>query len=252
MLSNQEINTRGRIGNNLFCIASTIGLAHRYGVQYQFPVWRYQQYFANRLPTGNSRLHRTIRERDFTYGEYPELSQAKHLNFGLSGYWQSPKYWEEFESEVRRLLAFHPNLMLRVQSSYPILENETCISVRRGDYIGNPNYVNITLDHYYHPAIFKIGTEVPYLIFSDDIEWCKQAFAGLSNVRFIEDLSDIESLARMSLCRNFITANSTYSWWGAYLSATNGRIIRPAQYYAGELLKKCDIRDLYPENWEVI
>lgn len=252
MLTNLEINHRGRIGNQLFCIASTIGLALRHGVKYQFPVWQYQSYLANKLPTGAIRLHRTIKERNFHYDEYPEIAQAVHLNFGLAGYWQSPRYWEGHEAEIRQALAFHPNLLHTVQSSYPLIPGECCISVRRGDYIGNPNYVNLDRDSYYHPAIFRMGTETPYLVFSDDIAWCKQAFAGLTNVRFIEGLSDIESLCRMSLCRNFITANSTYSWWGSYLSGPDSRVIRPSEYYAGELLKKCDIKDLYPKSWEVI
>ncbi len=103
---------------------------------------------------------------------------------------------------------------------------------------------------YYNAGIERINAD-NYLVFSDDIAWCKEAFK-MPNVCFIEGLRDIESLCRMSMCKNFITANSTYSWWGAYLAQTDGIIIRPEKYYKGPLLQRCNIKDFYPTKWEII
>ena len=232
MLTSKNINTQGRLGNGMFCIASTIGLSILHKVDYVLPPWKYQQFFTHPLNEGIIQCHRTIKEGPFHYSEYPELAQAKHLNFNLSGYFQSYKYWQHCEEVIYKVFDFKQDLREKVLALYPLRENETCISVRRGDYVGNVNYINLGMD-YYNSGIDRIG-DTNYLVFSDDIAWCKEAFK-MPNVRFIEGLSDIESLCRMSMCKNFITANSTYSWFGAYLSQTDGVIIRPEKYYKGPL-----------------
>jgi hypothetical protein len=121
------------------------------------------------------------------------------------------------------------------------------VSVRRGDYIDNPNYELLQINYYLNALLRLNLPDYRILIFSDDIDYCKIHFSCLPNVEFSEG-NAIEQLTDMSKCHAFVIANSTFSWWGAYLG--NAPTMRPDCLFAGELLSNND-KDFYPETWHI-
>lgn len=123
------------------------------------------------------------------------------------------------------------------------------IHVRRGDYLKLPqNHPFVGADYLRRAvASFPEGTE--FMVFSDDIPWCKSFFKG-PQFRFAEGGNVIDDLFLMSWCDHHICSNSTFSWWGAYLGR-RGRVIFPSMWY-GMALRHLDCRGLHFKGVEVI
>lgn len=224
-----KLGSYGNLGNQLFEVAASIGIARKNGFDYIFPKWE-----VFNIPQGEVESNITIKEKDYSYN-YIDLSEYKKVN--LEGYFQSEKYWKHCEDEVRSYISFDGK------------ENGCiAISVRQGDYVGNPNYELLPINYYYEALFthFPDWKDRKIMIFSDDIDYCKLHFAALTNVEYVNG-SPIEQLKKMSECSDFIIANSTFSWWGAYI-ANRGKVIRPSKYFAGDLLKY-STKDLWLDSW---
>jgi hypothetical protein len=103
---------------------------------------------------------------------------------------------------------------------------------------------------YYRNAIAEFSDDTRFLVFSDDIQWCKENFKG-DNFHFIEGEKDYVDLYLMSLCNNNIIANSSFSWWGAWLNNTpNKKVIAPKQWFGKA--KQLNTKDLIPETWIIL
>ncbi len=175
----------------------------------------------------------------------------------LSGYWQSPKYFQDFSSTIRS--GFEFKLPMSSQNSMwadriGALESIS-LHIRRGDYVtnssANKQHGLCSLD-YYREAIRHITERVGnphFFIFSDDQAWVRQHMHLEHPCSFVDHNSGEQSyndLRLMSLCRHHIIANSSFSWWGAWLgSNSDGITIAPAKWFASGL----DVRDLYPDGW---
>jgi hypothetical protein len=162
----------------------------------------------------------------------------------ITGWLQSEKHWEHCVDEIKNM--FIP------EHSEPLNKKSIAISIRRGDYVDNPNYELLNADYYYLALLeqFPDWRDYEILIFSDDIPYCKVHFGCLPNVHFIENMNPMEQLMLGSMCDHFIIANSTFSWWMAYLGEKpHSKIIRPNYLFAGELLRTSDSKDFYPERW---
>lgn len=124
------------------------------------------------------------------------------------------------------------------------------IHIRRTDYLENG--IRLPGLDYYDRAICYLKTKIQnprWFVFSDDIAWCETTFANLPNATFIH--GDIvypqQDLRLMSACPNHILANSTFSWWGAYLGTTAGISVYPAMWLCPD-----QVKTLIPENWEAL
>jgi hypothetical protein len=246
--------TNGRLGNVLFRYASLIGLAKKHNTKLALPEWKYEKFFNGEYPTGNIE-GRLILEPVFNYVEdWPYIGENENVD--IKGYLQSEKYWKPYEKEVRNMLSFQEGFKHSVRryfDSKKVFEKTTiAISIRRGDYVGNPNYELLPIT-YYILALFEHfpnWRQCNVVVFSDDIPYCKVHFDCLDNVFFSENNSDIEDLCLMSQCDHFIISNSTFSWWGAYIGEKKySKIVRPNYLFAGHLLKANDFKDFYPERW---
>jgi len=147
-------------------------------------------------------------------------------------YVQNPVYFEDYAEEIKNM--FRPR--------HPKLD-KVAIHVRRGDYVDHPFYVDLTKTDYYQKAMAEFpGSK--FLVFSDDIPWCKEQKI-FKDCEFSEGFTEIEDMDRMSACKGVIIANSSFSWWGAYLSS--GAIIAPLAWYTdGVERTKC------PKEWKRI
>jgi hypothetical protein len=124
------------------------------------------------------------------------------------------------------------------------------LHIRRTDYITNPNHTALGLD-YYQKALEQFDDE-SVLVFSDDPEWCNQQEL-FSSDRFLiaEGNSNYVDLCLMTICSGHIIANSSFSWWGAWL-ATNNKVIAPSGWFSGSDNEHIDTKDIIPETWTVI
>jgi hypothetical protein len=245
MISFSKLGQLGRFGNSLWQIASMHGIAKRLETTCVFPQWKYQRYFKYQLPRLHKRLN-LIYEPQFHYSEdWIEDNKDYH------GWLQSDKYFTSKE-DVKKLFEFQETFSSIVRAKHAVkLEKPTiAISIRRGDFVGNGNYELLPIK-YYIGALLKFDYEnYNLLFFSDDISYCRTHFECLPNAFFI-DSDPIEQLCLMTMCENHIISNSTFSWWGAYLSESK-RVIRPLYNFSVSYKEKGNNdKDYYCDEWEV-
>jgi hypothetical protein len=160
----------------------------------------------------------------------------------------------DYRNEILKLFKIDDNTNQKIHDKYgDLLSLDTCsIHVRRGDYLALQNHHPIQSIEYYQNAIDIIGNDKHFLIFSDDIKWCEENFGGLTNKTYITGNQDYEDLYLMSMCRNNIIANSTFSWWGAWLNKNEDKkVIAPKQWF-GVSNSHLDTSDLYCKKWITI
>lgn len=247
----------GRLGNQLFQIAATVGLARRYGHDYCFPKWDYTYAFPNMGQVEGTLSNTTpLLERHFhldTHRNTPGL--LSDFNFDVDGWRQSEAYWHGSPEEVRALLAFNPQTVEFVRGIFPgVFDRPTiALSVRRGDFVGNPNYAQLPITYYLLALLerFPDWRDHNVLVFSDDVPYCEVHLEALPNVYFAAGLDAVEQLCLMTQCQHFVISNSTFSWWGAWLGEKPGtRVIRPPRVFAGNLQAQHSERDYWPKRWE--
>lgn len=231
-----ELGKMGRLGNILFQAATTIALALRNNDTYEFPkTWIDRKYF--NIPedrfVDKLYFYETYNEQ---YYHYSKIPYKKNLN--INGYVQSYKYFESHSDIIKQLLT--PNIITDKQ-------NYTSIHVRRTDYLIHKGCYNIlTRDNYYDQAMELSGGK-KFLIFSDDLAYCKNIFGG-NEFDFAEGNHPVKDLSLMLNCSGNIIANSSFSWWGAWLNEVQN-VIAPKIWFGPELAKTHDTKDLCPNNW---
>ncbi len=246
MITCLTLGENGRLGNQLFQIAAVIGHSHHHNVPYAFKEWGFAKYFKNfksELVKGTSFLRKVEPSLDFNF--LPLNTKDGH-GTDLWGYFQSEKYFAHCEDEVRKTFEFDESKFAHLPQ---IGEKVIAIHIRRGDYVGNPDYVQLPLQYYYD-GIDYIQKNYPHaedvFVFSDDIEWCRKHIQ-LKQVTF-SGYTEIEDLYLMSKCNYHVIANSSFSWWGAWL-ANSQMVVAPGKWLNGALVAKCHESDLIPTRW---
>jgi hypothetical protein len=191
-------------------------------------------------------------ERNFTFD--PTVALIGPDTY-LDGFWQSEKYFSEVEDIIRKDFTLKNPLPENVQTLINEIKtiNSVSIHVRRGDYVGNPVYDFIGQE-YYSEGIKKIESlrKIDKIyVFSNDIKWCKDnLFFPYPTMYVGEEYAgekDTGHLFLMAACHNLIIANSSFSWWAAWLSSYKDKIvISPKQWFGKGSI---DTHDLIPENW---
>jgi hypothetical protein len=240
---------RGNLGNQLFQIASTIGIAKKYNHDFFFPDWKYSSFFEKELPKGKKdNTYIYLKEKEYNYHEW-NLSEGK---FDIDGWLQSEKY---FDTKItREIFNFKKEIIDQLSLKYNslFLKKTIVISVRRGDFVNNPYFFQISYRYYFLALIknFPDWKQRNIVFTSDDIQYCKYHFSFLKNAYFVENLSPIEQLALASKCDDYIISNSTFSWWMAWLGEKeNTTIIRPLKNYRGKYALKNNDKDYFPSRW---
>jgi hypothetical protein len=184
------------------------------------------------------------------------LKQKILKNVTIVGFFQSEKYFIHYKKIVLKLFSFPKIKDKLVQKHLNLIKNKNSVAIhiRRGDYLNNPKvrYVHgILTEDYYKKSIsyFKNRVKNPiFFIFSDDIELVKKTFFFFNKKKFIfvDTKSSINDLHLMSNCKHFIIANSTFSWWGAWLSKNKYKIICAPKRW---VRAKISTPDIIPESW---
>jgi hypothetical protein len=212
-----------------------------------------QQY----LPYGPI-IQRQINAYDFNQ-EIFNLKNISRKDLYLFGYWQSYRYF----SHIRSLLQLEFTAREKLPPAYKKYESEILTSesvmvhVRRGDYVHSPSasHFHGALDLDYYQTAFKhllsSHPNAHFFIFSDDLDWAKSALPQDLSMTYIENLSPdnstVHELGLMTSCKHHVIANSSFSWWGAWLrKSITGNIYAPNRWINDRSL---DLSNLIPEDW---
>ena len=272
MLSFNNIGNAGRLGNQMFQYASLKGIAKKHGHSFCIPP---KEYFGTKDPkvrdagcdiydvfnlqkenivsvTSNKDLKESTMNFD------SELFETCPDNVNLDGYFQSEKYFKHIEDEIRKDFTFDEQLFVdtnRFLAEFYSGKDVISLHVRRGDYKNFPDHHPICNLEYYAKALAVIdeslSEEAPVIIFTDDEEWVEnqKLFDGDRFVISQENTVDFD-LCLMTCCDYHIIANSSFSWWGAWLSRSKG-VIAPKNWF-GPALNGWKLEDRILDQWVTI
>jgi hypothetical protein len=291
-----RLGANGRLGNQLFQVASTIGTAARNGCFFRFlNSWAVRPLLKNELPK--------ITMEEIQQSQFITLQEGKNgfkkINLStdyifnpaiknMNGYFQSEKYFNFVDHSIRHYFEPTDEIVEYIKNKYKfIIEDDyTALHARRAD------YVTLQTEHpwkphppttkeYFDKAIEEIGAK-KLCVFSDGIDWCKEALKDY-DCYFVEERGhesfeenhrdhpdfmklseqtlreDFVEMMLMSMCKNNIISNSSFSWWGAWLNKDRDKqVVAPRKWFS-EMQEKneCEdpvnyIHDIIPTDWKIL
>jgi len=251
---------QGGLGNMMFQIAATYALAldndDECAFEHQVPInqGRPSISYLNNVFNNVNFLDISKFDSGPQYIEptfhFQKLSYVPNLR--LRGYFQSEKYFMHYVEEIRSLFGPAEKTCQYIREKYPVINKKTiAMHARRGDYLRLPDIHPVCGEKYYYDALEKIADHKDYniVICSDDPEWCKNTFDD--SVCVITDEKDWIDMYLMSMCTHNIIANSSFSWWSAWLNKNPGkRVVAPKVWFGPKRPKDC--HDLIPVEWTVL
>lgn len=205
-----------------------------------------------RVLTGNAIYEKKENEFKFKGVDFESLSKS---GLYVRGYWQSYKYFENISVSIRDKFTFPDIVCSKNLMLLDFMKNKNTVSlhVRRGDYVNHELLGGICDNEYYRNSIKLINEHIQdpvYVIFSNDIKWCKDNLElNELHSRYVDwntGLNSYIDMQLMSLCDHNIIANSSFSWWGAWLNNNkNKRVVSPSKWVNQEL----DTSDMLPLEW---
>lgn len=241
----------GKLGNQMFQIATCYAYSRNNNIEYSVEIpyapkasvygkwYKFNNVdYCDELET----YKEEYKDHSFSYVALP----TGLCNIRISGAFQSYKYFDGYRKDII-------NLFSEVTDGYDIKEGVVSLHVRRGDYLKYPNHHPVVDMGYYKKAIeyFNSLGYNKFLIFSDDIYWCKEQFIENEANKFsFDDHNDpFEAMGRMASCEHNIIANSTFSWWAAYLNKNENKIVVYPSKWFGSAYKHFDTKDLFKPEW---
>ena len=259
-------NLKGGLANMLFQIAATKSIGLDKGVDVSFPNLEHQLGYLNSDTFYNPSIQHAFEynimfdKLNTTKPTYPigsinfpfeyEKIEVPDLDYLVDGFFQSEKYFKHHRKEILELFKIPEFISEKIKNKYSDLLNQrtTSIHVRRGDYVKHPNHhPTQTLEYYLESADYLKDKTDLFIVFSDDITWCKENLK-LENVVYIENERDYVELYLMSLCDNNIISNSSFSWWGAWLNVNENKIVIGPKKWFGPAITHSTV-DILPETW---
>lgn len=247
------IDLMGGLGNQLFQWALGAGLQAR-GRQVVYDASRlgpdkHRQFelgFLGVNPITNACCGRTVSEPGLRF--HREILDSDHVR--LVGYWQSEKYFAHCAENVKAAILRGAHAHYR---GLCFSENSVALHVRRTDYTSESSqrFHGLMPPSYYQKAASHLREQVSrphFYIFSDDVEWCKAEFAAWPDATIVDNSSPLGTLLLMASCHHAIIANSTFSWWGAWLQWPQGIVVAPERWFAAEC-EQANAGDIVPERW---
>ena len=265
----EGVQTLG-LGNQLFSIAAALGLAYENNATPIFNMKTPQLPYKNNI-FRNLNEHLEITPLNY-YNEpffhYKKISYTPGIQ--LNGYFQSEKYFVNNRDKILDTFKISDEDKKFIEHNFGHLLKDITVSlhIRRGDYTlpqYSSHHPTQTID-YYNEAMSHFSSNVNYLVFSDDIDWAKQNLKG-DNINFVTkqtitgndvmttlDISkggwpDYIEMYLMSMCDHNIIANSSFSWWGAWLNENLNKIVIAPKKWFGSAYQGINDNDIVPETW---
>ena len=282
-----SVNIIGGLGNQMFQIASMYGVAYDNNLE---PVVEkissspsvfnnrpvYWDSVMNRVNSISSSMYNKMAPQFNIIKEqnqkYTKIVVPHNMSFKMDGYFQSPKYFEHHRAKILELFKLSNNMNKTIEAVRDEIKDKSsnmqyvAVHVRRGDYLKLQHFHVVQNVEYYKEAmnLFKSAeVQFKFIIFSDDIQWCKDNLKFVNNIYYFEP-SKIKVLANknipidvleMYLMASFdhnIIANSSFSWWGAWLNKSDDKkVIAPSKWFV-EKKDNDMIKDIYCSDMIVI
>ena len=263
MIGFNHLGKLGQLGNQMFQYTAAKGISSKLDLEFMIPNHRevFNDGIGNRYPIllfdafkltsllnrGTLKTEHYYQESYFHFDDkFFRLNRKEDCS--LWGFFQSEKYFKHVEDEVREDFRFLDEIETECKSLIKQFDNPLALHIRRGDFIINSNnHLPLEMD-YYDQALRLFKPDRQVVIFSDDTDWCKeQELFDDDRFAVAEGGDQFYDMCLMSMCDDFIIANSTFSWWGAWLG-NRGRVIAPKKWF-GENLKHNNLKDLYCDGW---
>lgn len=218
------------------------------------------------LSNYNSKITREIQRRfPFLFNKLRAVESGSHYhtefdhypkNTYLEGFWQSELYFIKYENQIRDYFDFKSDIKNENSGLVETIKSHAhsvSIHIRRGDYVSNVEankFHGLCSLEYYKDAVNYLSTKFKKLnlyVFSDDLDWCKEHLKFDFPMEFIQTLNPQSDLYLMTQCQHNIIANSSFSWWGAWLNGYKDKIvIAPKKWFADSSI---NTTDLIPKSW---
>tara|TARA_R100001510_G_C7634444_1_gene192836 strand:+ start:225 stop:992 length:768 start_codon:yes stop_codon:yes gene_type:complete len=248
ILSFNHIGRYGRLGNQMFQYAAVFSAAKSLGMKAVANLSQstlIECFELGGVEDGVSDAQVIYAEKDFSFTDH--LKQLPNdRNIDVIGYFQSSKNFSEHECDIRQQFDFKEGVKEKALKNLPegVLVS---LHVRRGDYIQLAETHTNQDDQYYKQAMSLFKDHRP-VVFSDDIEWCKKQMNWLDNDPVFVHNNQYEDMCMMANCNAHIIANSSFSWWAAWLG--KGVTVAPKQWFGVNGPK--DWKDIYCEEWTIL
>ena len=287
MIGYDRLGTNGRLGNQMFQYASLRGIAANNNLEFCIPpedTPNYANYglfecfklpnvkhtgLIGQAPTGFAPTPGSLDEPGFEFDE--ELFNNCPDNVNIDGYRQTEKYFKHIEDSIREDYEFKDDIYETCKEYMDQFNGEIALlHLRRGDNVGRPDWYPIPTIEHYEYLLDKYFADKPILICSDDLDWVKEQELfkddrfHLSETRVyypdtvLNGKGEMETslvpyydLCMMTLCNGGIIANSSLSWWGAWLQKNRTNPVIAQDPWFGEKLSFNNLKDLIPEEWIV-
>lgn len=260
-ISFNYLGNLGHLGNQMFQYAALIGLSKKYNRKFCIP---HQSAFGGAYYTElRSNLYDAFNIKPIQgLSRYPTVNEGQfHFNenlfnnfppqdINLHGFFQTEKWFANAKDEVREAFIFKPEYMeVATEMRKQLTGDVISIHIRRTDYLTNPNHEALGLDYY--SRALEATPNLTTVIFTDDPKWAKEQELFPDERFFVSETNcAYTDMALMSLCDYHIIANSTFSWWGAWLSNSK-QVVAPKDWF-GAPLGGNDLSDLYCKGWKVL
>jgi hypothetical protein len=257
MIGFNHLGRHGRLANQMFQYAALRGIAELKG--YDFCIsksefkdqWNDHQLFeAFNLPNlTNKKIISADYYKELQFHYDQDYVDNCPDNVNLYGYFQTEKYFSHISDSIREDFTFKSEILDPCKKAFDF-NKLISLHIRRTD------FVEKSIDHppcsleYYQKALEQFDSNIQVMIFSDDIDWCKkQEFFSADRFLFSDNDWNLIDLCLMSMCTHHIIANSTFSWWGAWLSKSN-LVICPSKWFGNSgYTAQHNTSDIIPERW---
>ena len=250
MISFNNIGYMGRLGNQMFQYASLKGIASHKGYWYSIPEHdSFDIVNCFKIPPTLPNKNTKTVEPDNTKFDRHFFDNCPD-DVDIVGYFQTEKYFKHIEKDIRRDFTFHDKIVeFCLKHKEKFFSNTPIVSlhIRRTDYLTDSNFESLSLNYYLNAL--KILPKFPVIVFSDDIQWCKENFAD-DIFTFSSFDNQYLDLCLMTMCDYHVIANSSFSWWGSWL-AKSKQTIAPRKWFTGSY-SHWNTSDLYLPEWIVL
>ena len=256
-----HLGNHGHLGNQMFQYAMLVGMSVKHGRPYCIPhesvfgKHYYQPLRSNIYDAFNINPIKGIssfptRNERFFHFDDELFNNPPKENVNFLGFYQSEKWFAHCKSAIRHEFTFKDQYFMLAEEMRRQLSGEVIsLHVRRTDYVNNGNHDCVGLD-YYEKALKEVPSDLKVIIFTDDPEWAKAQPLFPDDRFFVSETNcPYTDMALMGKCDYHIIANSSYSWWGAWLSSTK-KVVAPSPWFGPDL--NHNTKDIYCDGWVII
>lgn len=260
MITFSRLGNYGHLGNQMFQYALLKGVAAKNNLVYALPKQNHHLFECfdikckvydldeSKDVISKMKIHL---EKKFNYNETVFTCGD---NTDYSGYYQTEKYFSFIKNEIEKDFTFKQEIRNSSYEIYKSIKKErhlVSLHVRRGDYVNLQQYHPLCTIEYYQEALKSLsGCDI--VCFSDDIQWCKNNLNRISqSIFYCESNNPYIDMCLMSMCDHNIIANSSFSWWGAWLNKNPDKIVTAPKKWVGPSLH-INTDDVVPKNWRKI